>query len=370
MAETLISPGVLARENDSSFVSQQPVTVGAAIIGPTVKGPVELPTVVTSYSEYVNTFGDVLTSGSNTYSYFTSIAAYNYFLNGGETLLVSRVVSGTYSEATSSAISASTQASSQPAFVLETISEGIIMNSTGPEDSSGALASGSSNNIRWQIVNPNTASGTFNLLIRRGDDNTNSPVVLETWTNLSLDPLASNFVSKVIGDYKYNYNPTTIQIEVSGSYPNASKYVRVKSINLLTPSYFDNNGIAKPQYTSSIPIAASGTFGIATGDVKAGANFYDTINSSNTQGLVGANYTNMIDLLSNQDDYRFNALFTPGLYNTDYTSQVSSIIANTQNRGDNIFVLDLVPYGSSVTTAIGQAATRDTSYTAAYWPWC
>jgi hypothetical protein len=370
MAETLISPGVLARENDSSFVSQQPVTVGAAIIGPTVKGPVELPTVVTSYSEYVNTFGDVLTSGSNTYSYFTSIAAYNYFLNGGETLLVSRVVSGTYSEATSSAISGSPQASSQPAFILETISEGIIMNSTGPEDSSGALASGSSNNIRWQIVNPNTASGTFNLLIRRGDDNTNSPVVLETWTNLSLDPLSSNFVSKVIGDYKYNYNPTTIQIEVSGSYPNASKYVRVKSVNLLTPSYFDNNGVAKPQYTSSIPIEASGTFGSATGDVKGGANFYETINSSNTQGLVGGNYTNMINLLSNQDDYRFNALFTPGLYNTDYTSQVSSIIANTQNRGDNIFVLDLVPYGSSVTTAIGQAATRDTSYTAAYWPWC
>jgi hypothetical protein len=370
MAETLISPGVLARENDSSFVSQQPVTVGAAIIGPTVKGPVELPTVVTSYSEYVNTFGDVLTSGSNTYSYFTSIAAYNYFLNGGETLLVSRVVSGAYSEATSSAISGSPEASSQPAFVLETISEGIIMNSTSTEDSSGALASGSSNNIRWQIVNPNTASGTFNLLIRRGDDNTNSPVVLETWTNLSLDPLSSNFVSKVIGDYKYNYNPTTIQIEVSGSYPNASKYVRVKSVNLLTPSYFDNNGVAKPQYTSSIPIAASGTFGSATGDVKGGANFYETINSSNTQGLVGGNYTNMINLLSNQDDYRFNALFTPGLYNTDYTSQVSSIIANTQNRGDNIFVLDLVPYGSSVTTAIGQAATRDTSYTAAYWPWC
>jgi hypothetical protein len=39
MAETLISPGVLARENDQSFITSQPVTVGAAIIGPTVKGP-------------------------------------------------------------------------------------------------------------------------------------------------------------------------------------------------------------------------------------------------------------------------------------------------------------------------------------------
>jgi hypothetical protein len=56
MAETLISPGVLARENDQSFITAQPATVGAAIIGPTVKGPVEIPTLVTSYSEYQNKF--------------------------------------------------------------------------------------------------------------------------------------------------------------------------------------------------------------------------------------------------------------------------------------------------------------------------
>lgn len=40
MAETLISPGVLARENDQSFIGSRPVTFGAAIIGPAVKGPV------------------------------------------------------------------------------------------------------------------------------------------------------------------------------------------------------------------------------------------------------------------------------------------------------------------------------------------
>ena len=40
MAETLISPGVLARENDQSFVTSQPVERGAAIIGPTVLVPI------------------------------------------------------------------------------------------------------------------------------------------------------------------------------------------------------------------------------------------------------------------------------------------------------------------------------------------
>jgi uncharacterized protein len=102
MAETLISPGVLARENDTSFVTQGPVTAGAAIIGPTVKGPVGIPTIVTSYSDYQNRFGTTFTSGSNsnTYTYFTSIAAYNYFNNGGTSLLIARVVSGSYTQLT------------------------------------------------------------------------------------------------------------------------------------------------------------------------------------------------------------------------------------------------------------------------------
>ena len=102
MAETLISPGVLARENDQSFVTQQPVTVGAAIIGPTVKGPVEIPTVVTTYSSYLSKFGNTFLSGGQEYSYFTSIAAYNYFQQGGQTLLVTRVASGSWAPASAS----------------------------------------------------------------------------------------------------------------------------------------------------------------------------------------------------------------------------------------------------------------------------
>ena len=94
MAETLISPGVLTRENDQSFIQGQPVEVGAAIIGPTIKGPVEKPTIVSSYSDYLNKFGATFVSGGAEYSYFTSISAYNYFQQGGNSLLVTRVVTG------------------------------------------------------------------------------------------------------------------------------------------------------------------------------------------------------------------------------------------------------------------------------------
>jgi hypothetical protein len=104
MAEQIVSPGVFTRENDQSFVQTQLPTAGAAIVGPTVLGRVGIPTLVTSYSDYVNKFGSTFTSGSTVYTYFTSIAAYNYFQNGGETLLVTRVASGSFTPASSTTV--------------------------------------------------------------------------------------------------------------------------------------------------------------------------------------------------------------------------------------------------------------------------
>jgi hypothetical protein len=301
MANFSVSPGVTTSEIDNTFLLGQPVQAGAALLGPTVKGPVEIPTLVTSYSDYVNRFGDVLISGSNTYSYLTSISAYNYFQNGGKSLMVARVVSGSYTPAESTQIdnnsvntpgvtasftidvttvftssvtqsfravrittptnnfyiapnssnfnnfntltdiyytssgattnnnetnyinavvstinnpaanfdnigltasfsspnltisatspgisfnlidifnnanvgtagdqigslSGGTDSITSNAFTLETISEGIIMNSSGSENSNGSLVSGSKDNVRWEITNSNTGSGTFNVI--------------------------------------------------------------------------------------------------------------------------------------------------------------------------------------------------------------
>jgi len=378
MAETLISPGVLAIETDQSFVTKRPVTVGAAIIGPTVKGPVEVPTVVTTWSEYVNKFGTTFSSGSatnlQTYTYLTSIAAYNYFANGGQSLLVARVVSQSsgWAPATSSFIPTGSGASGTSPFILQTISKGTIMNDTGAETTNNVLVSGSADNFRWQIANANSGSGTFDLYIRQGSDNILQPVVLEAFTGLTLDPYSPNYISKVIGDTIMNYDPVNNQIQYSGSYANRSNYVTVKQVNYTTPNFFNSNGIISVNaYTASIPVNASGTFGAATDVFKGGANFYNNITDTNTQGLIGASYTNMISLLANSDDYKFNVLLTPGIYDGGaLASQVTTIISNTQNRGDNIYVLDPVAYGSNVSSTVAAASTRNTSYAAEYWPWC
>jgi hypothetical protein len=505
MAETLISPGVLSRENDQSFITQQPVNVGAAIIGPTVKGPVEVPTIVTSYSDYQNKFGTTFLSASNVYTYFTSIAAFNYFNNGGDTLLVARVASGSFTPATSTnignyrlattgsatansaslataigptvftgsfsvngisiyltgstlpantataiyatsgstfalsvataslvfnasrsiapystswqyitssavvtpgaesitfntvasqigtdfdsdilnaysyTISGSTTyfsgATNASALVLQTLSEGTIMNSSSSLDASGSLASGSSDNIRFTIQNSDKTAGTFSLIVRQGNDNTNDQTILETWTNLSMDPTAPNYVARIIGTQVKAYSTVDNQVTITGDYPNASRYVRVSSVATPTPLYFDNTGIAKSSFTGSIPTNESGSFTGANGNLfGAGAKYYSDIQSgaTNTQGLLSSSYDNMISLLSNQDDYRFNVLITPGLFASEAplgSSQVTTAINNTQNRGDNIYVVDLVPYNTSITTVTAQANAKNTSYAAAYWPW-
>ena len=98
-------------------------------------------------------------------------------------------------------------------------------------------------------------------------------------------------------------------------------------------------------------------------------NLYGDINATDTQGLVGSDYTNMLNLLSNQDDYRFNLLVTPGLIDTLQTSQMTTALNNTQMRGDSIYIMDLVPYASTITAATTQANARNSSYGAAYWPW-
>jgi phage tail sheath protein FI len=375
MAETLLSPGVLARENDQSFIQGQPLERGAAIIGPTTKGPVETPTLVGSFSEFTNIFGGAVQSGSNVYSYLTSIAANNYFQNGGTSLLVTRVVTGSFTSATSSLMPTGSGGpiTGLSPFVLETISEGIIMNSTSTEIL-GSLPSGSSDNIRWEIPTVNTASGTFALLIRRGDDNNVQKVVLESYNNLSLDPYSSNYISKVIGDVNFNLvsDGSDFFIQQTGSYSNISKYVRVRQVNFNTPKYFDNNGIAKAAFTGSLPVVSSGSFGSATGsNIPTGraANFYNNVNATDSQGLTGGNYTNAIALLSNVDEYKYNVISIPGLLASTHATQTTALVNNTIGRGDSIAIIDLVGYNSQINAVINQASGFDSSYAAAYWPW-
>jgi len=472
MAETQFSPGVVTIENDQPIINTQPIQVGAAIIGPTVKGPNEIPTTCTSYSDYVSKYGDIFTSGSQTYSYYTSISAYNYFQAGGTTLLVTRVTSGSFTPATSTLIpnaiesgvlstetnnlltslsgitgsvgtftisgsvsvggagftgsitlTDSTTVSSitatsgngysigntitipsaslgfigssvgtntiitldssniinNNAFTLETLSEGEIMNSISSQNSDGSLPSGSIDNLRWEIQSPDTDEGTFSLLIRRGNDDTESPVILETWNNLSLDPTSPNYIEKAIGNQKEQIlqDGAEFYVDLIGNYINQSLYVRVKSVDNPTYEYLSNAGDPKTEFTGSIPIVSTGSFEGAVGSnipgPSAGAGqYYEKIsNTGNTQGLVSSDYTQAINLLANKEEFKYNYITVPGLIKdfSTHASNISALITKCQERGDTLAIIDLEDYQSQLLEVTTEAKSINSSYAATYWPW-
>jgi phage tail sheath protein FI len=223
-------------------------------------------------------------------------------------------------------------------------------------------------------------------LIRRGDDNSNTKTILETWSNLSLDPNASNYIEAVIGNQSFTpvSDDGNYYIGTSGSYTNKSRYIRVKSVNRPTPNYFSNDGSANNAYTSSIPQVSSGSFGSATGAIfgwynatgSVPLNMFDSIKSTtgtnsanNIQGVVLSDYTIASNLLSNQDNYDFNILSTPGVNLQNGTSAITTLLSTVQNRGDAIYIIDSVSYGQNLSTVTTQAAAQNSSYAATYWPW-
>jgi hypothetical protein len=374
MAEKIISPGVFQNESDQSLVQRGIAGTATAIVGPTVSGRPFVPTYVTSYSEFQSNFGTTFRSGSYYYEYLTSIAAREFFQNGGQTLLVTRVISGTSNVANYASASIGNYNLTGSSFGLETLAWGNQMNNTSSL-SGGALASGSATNVRYEITNVNTGSGTFNLSIRRGDDNNAQPNYLETWPNLSLDPNLPNYIARVIGDTKPVYSIDTDgnpYINITGSFANSSQYVRISSVSNPQVDSIDNNGYYKSgSYLAGLPVLGSGSFG---GSFAGGAaattaeqKMNEYITPANMEGYLVADYNTAFALLTNTDEYQFNVLLAPavGLDSAAATSFISTV----EGRGDAFAPISAGAYGTSVNQSTFNAAGQSSNYSACYFPW-
>jgi hypothetical protein len=260
------------------------------------------------------------------------------------------------------------------AFVLETLAWGNDMNNSGSM-SSGALTNGTDNNVRWEITNVNTGSGVFSLAIRAGSDNAAQPNYLESWPNISLDPAQSNYISRVIGDLKPAYstdsdgNPI---IAYSGNYANASRYVRVKSVNNVQVDSIDNNGLFKSaSYAAGLPTLGSGSIGGAfaggVADTNAIKLMNESITATNVQGFAAADYNRAFGLLINSDEYQFNVLLAPGVTLDNAAS--ATLISTCEGRGDAFAVVDTKLYGATISAAVAASSAQSSNYAATYWPW-
>ena len=388
MAEQIISPGVFTNEDIPTITEAAAAPVGAAIVGPTTLGPVEIPTVVTTFSEFQAKFGTTFESGGIDYSFLTSQAAFNYFRQGGTNLLITRATSGSsaaFTTGSSTYVPSSGSGGNNDfnCFTLGTISEGILMNVTSSVGNrnlatgsqSGSLVSGSRDNIRWEITNTDYTKGTFTLTVRRGNDSPTGKKVLETFRGVNLDPNSDNYIEKRIGNQfktlegSGGANP---YIKIHGDYPNLSTYIYVASVSSSTPDFLDANGTRSDDaFTASLPQNSNGNFfgatgTLFTGDLKLGKD----ITATNMQGLGASQYDDAINLLKDKDLYYFNTISFPGFIgNSANQSTAQKIIDLAEERGDCLAVLDLGIYDAGISDITTAAELYDSSFAASYYPW-
>jgi len=273
-------------------------------------------------------------------------------------------------------------------FRLYTLADGAIMNSgqaaastagsgsSADETTNNMLLSGSADNLRWEVANVNNTLGTFTLFIRRGDDTIRRKSIVEQYNNLTLDPNSPNYIARRIGDQVFTLRDsggTSPFLQLSGSFPVRSNYVRVEVLKT-TLNYLDANGNVRVGAASaSLPQAVSGTFANGSdGTVSHPQNFYNDITDLNSQGYnpdTSTSYEDAIKLLSNQDEYDINLLSLPGLINSVHGTRLSQAESMVEDRGDCFLVSDPVLYGSGLSAAQAQAEAEDSSYNAMYWPW-
>ena len=168
MAERIVSPGVFTREKDLSFLPQAIGEIGAAIIGPTKKGPAFTPTQISNFQEFEEMFGGVDNR------FYTPYTVEQYLRSAGTVTVVRVVGLGGYKVDSLELLAhGSSQASRSIAILAPS------RGSSGTGDlSASSVAAGAS----WS---------SFTLTVSGSD------VSAETYS-LSFDTSSANFVSDVI----------------------------------------------------------------------------------------------------------------------------------------------------------------------------
>ncbi len=119
---TYLSPGIYTKESDFSYYVKQLSTSSAAMVGVAERGPINQPMLVTSWEQFVTTYGGYIQAG------YLAYAARSFYDNGGSVLYVNRVahLSDPLDRHSLTAVSASVrlQDRSQVAATLVTGQEG------------------------------------------------------------------------------------------------------------------------------------------------------------------------------------------------------------------------------------------------------
>ncbi len=158
MSPEYLSPGVYVEEVDKGTKPIEGAgTACAAFVGFAAQGPVNQPTFIPNFTEFVNTFGGFIKGG------FLAPSVYGYFQNGGGRCYVTRLPGGEAAEA-------------KPAAALPSAAKPPIESLTVTALEAGPA--GTEISVEVSKAGGAGAEDRFNLIVRRGGEE-------ETFENLS-----------------------------------------------------------------------------------------------------------------------------------------------------------------------------------------
>ena len=172
---TYARPGVYVQEtlNPIQPIAGASANTVAALIGAADRGPTT-PTLVTSWSQYVNLFGSWNTNASNA----LPLGAYMYFANGGNQAYILRVPGATAAAATRSFND--TAGTPQPTLRLN------------------AKNVGSWGNTLNVSITASTVTGYFNIIVYLGGNT--AGYIVEQWTDVTMNSADSRYAVTVINN--------------------------------------------------------------------------------------------------------------------------------------------------------------------------
>lgn len=115
--------------------------------------------------------------------------------------------------------------------------------------------------------NDNNPYGTFDVVLRKASDSDLKPVVLERYSNCTLDPKSLDYLPIKIGDTYQTWDDTENRYREYGDYPNRSQYVRVVmsetvSLGGAAPALLPFGVYGPPKFADSVAFT-SGTLATA-----------------------------------------------------------------------------------------------------------
>jgi hypothetical protein len=177
-------------------------------------------------------------------------------------------------------------------------------------------------NIRPSAAPSIVPYGKFDVLVRSFDDTDTLPGVVESFSNVSLDPTDPLYILRVIGDRFFTYDPSRSKMVEHGNFDNGSKLIRVE----LSTGSIPGTALPWGYRGLSKPVVASGSLANIMLDLPLVKDLLDKTNQAETSDSI---FWGLETVLSGNVKDRLD--FLPTMTSADTDFSLTNVSGNSEN---------------------------------------